>query len=137
MGQPIILPDGRIAYGQAQAAVMLAALPLPLPLPLRQAQGAAPVPELVEGQGAAGSSVGSVGELAEPVEPVEPVEGVEGDDFTVVSGINVEIQAALQSAGFRTWEDIFLAGSVRVQDEVSGVGKARARALFKRAIEEA
>ena len=132
MGQPIILPDGRIAYGQAQAAVMLAALPLPLPL--RQAQGAAPVPELVEGQGAAGSSVG---ELAEPVEPVEPVEGVEGDDFTVVSGINVEIQAALQSAGFRTWEDIFLAGSVRVQDEVSGVGKARARALFKRAIEEA
>ena len=119
MGQPIILPDGRIAYGQAQAAVMLAALPLPLPLPLRQAQGA-------EGS--------SVGELAEPVEGVE---GVEGDDFTVVSGINVEIQAALQSAGFRTWEDIFLAGSVRVQDEVSGVGKARARALFKRAIEEA
>jgi len=136
MGQPIILPDGRTAYGQAQAAVMLAALPLPLPLPLplRQTQGAAPVPELVEGQGAAGSSVG---ELAEPVEPVEPVEGVEGDDFTVVSGINIEIQAALQSAGFRTWEDILMAGAVKIRDDISGVGLARARALLKQAQLEA
>ena len=125
MGQPIILPDGRIAYGQAQAAVMLAALPL------RQAQGAAPVPELVEGQGAEGSSVG---ELAEPVEPVEPVEG---DDFTVVSGINIEIQAALQSAGFRTWEDILMAGAVKIRDDISGVGLARARALLKQAQLEA
>lgn len=54
-------------------------------------------------------------------------------DFSSVDGISDEIQQALYDAGYLTWDDVLMAGAVKVKDDVSGVGLARARKLFERA----
>lgn len=60
----------------------------------------------------------------------------ESDDFTQVSGISDEIQNAIYDAGYITWEDVLMAGVIKLRD-VSGVGMRRAQALFKMAQAEA
>lgn len=54
---------------------------------------------------------------------------IEVDDFTVVEGIDEEIQAALESAGVISWEIVAEWGATRLSKEVAGVGAARAKAL--------
>lgn len=112
MGEPIHLPDGRIAYGRAQAAVMMA-----------EAQSAQ---SAQDGQGAA--IVAPVVVQALPADVV---------DFTKVKGISEETQEALYDAGYHTWEDILQAGVIQIRDNVEGVGMSRARALFAMAQREA
>lgn len=58
---------------------------------------------------------------------------VEIDDFTVVDGINEEIQAALENAGVISWEIVAEWGANRLSKEVAGVGAARAKALVAEA----
>lgn len=58
---------------------------------------------------------------------------VEIDDFTVVEGIDEEIQAALENAGVISWEIVAEWGATRLSKEVAGVGAARAKALVAEA----
>lgn len=58
---------------------------------------------------------------------------VEIDDFTVVEGINEEIQAALENAGVISWEIVAEWGANRLSKDVAGVGAARAKALVAEA----
>jgi hypothetical protein len=102
MGEPIKLPDGRIAYGQAQAASMR-----------KDTQGAQ------DGQGEA---------IVEPV--VVQAKPAESVNFTKVRGVNDEVQTALYNAGYLNWEDILQAGVIQIRDNVEGVRMSRARALF-------
>lgn len=55
------------------------------------------------------------------------------DDFTVVEGINEEIQAALENAGVISWEIVAEWGANRLIKDVAGVGAARAKALVAEA----
>lgn len=80
--------------------------------------------------------VGSGSSVPVPAVPVVEEEApsqVIGVDFSSVDGISDEIQQALYDAGFLTWDDVLMAGAVKVKDAVSGVGLARARKLVERA----
>lgn len=54
-------------------------------------------------------------------------------EFSSVRGIGLEIQQALYDAGYATWEDILLAGAVKIKDDIASIGLARARRLFAQA----
>ena len=105
MGEPIKLPDGRIAYGQAQAAAMWAD---------REEVASEPV------------------DLTQPTLP--PVDSV---SFQTVRGIGPAVEMALYDAGYLTWEDVLMAGVVKIVETVPAISMSKARTLFAMAQREA
>ncbi len=135
MGEPIHLPDGRIAYGKAQEAVMRATAELtkfvaPLvieyekdhPLPARPVIEDADI--LTVGDDRYKEAVALAG-LFPSIPPAV--------SFQAVQGIGPQIERALYDAGFSTWADVMSAGAEEIDRRISGIGLNRARALYERA----
>jgi len=58
-------------------------------------------------------------------------------NFADVVGIGQVAQAALNEAGYLTWEDVLQAGILKIGEDVPSISPNRVRALFTRAQQEA
>ena len=109
MGEPIVLEDGRIAYGQAQAAVMRAEKrPTDrLPIPAAHDAFAAAVP-------------------AQEAQTAETPDWAP-TDWTAIKGVSTEIAAALNYIGLYTPQSLLafvtMGGDLTA---IPGIGKKRA-----------
>jgi len=114
MGEPIVLEDGRIAYGQAQAAVMRAEKrPTDsLPIPAAYDAFAAVVP-------------------AQEAQTAETPDWA-ATDWTAIKGVSTEIAAALNYIGLYTPQSLlaFVAMGGDLQ-AIPGIGKKRAPDIVK------
>lgn len=130
MGEPIKLPDGRIVYGRAQAAVMAAEAGQPKRVTATITHSVRP--EFPIDLDDYREEIAS-----EPV--VQPVQApAESVSFQAVRGIGPSTELALYNAGILTWEDVLQTGVIEIVAlGIDGLGMVRARALFDMARREA
>ena len=109
MGEPIVLEDGRIAYGQAQAAVMRAE---------KRPTDRLPIPAAYDAFAA-----------AVPAQEAQTVEATPSTpfDWTSIKGVSTEIAAALNYIGLYTPQSLLalvtMGGDLIA---IPGIGKKRA-----------
>ena len=82
------------------------------------------------------TSPGTTGTVISADTPVTLTENVSAN-FSDVVGIGQAAQAALNAAGYLTWEDVLQAGILKIGEDVPSISPSRVRALFTRAQREA